>query len=496
MVRLTLLIVSLLGVFLLNACGGSNFQEPKYNNKDALEHKKGSFYGKAETVMIPEFNEKDEVVYKEPNKVFNDVDIAVDWDKKTVRIQAKVINKKKGSNNKPEDVVYEGQFNEEGIAYLKPKDSKLKSIAGVRCTDGCTKVVADIGVKHEVDGALKYEEQQFTVKDPNAEENTIKEDQNTLEEITNEIDPVGSNLVGPQNNNTERKLEKKPDFSNVVGSVVTTAISKDKSQKTKTVKTPTSKQAEKTKGVVAEAEPVEIDMDEPGVPSTLPSVIREGMMDSQEPEITLGQYSTSALFPYDLGAKYTGKALGFYSSRGSLIKGVDVAMDADEETGKNIGFHSIRNDKNYYGSGLLVKMIEEAGKKYAEISNGDFFEVNDLSKKGGGYVRPHSSHQNGLDADILLPHKGKSFDYGKVWKILKIFDSYGFIDVILLSQPRINSLCSYLKHSGEKDYQSLFHKLYKESGHTSHFHLRLQCTNHNIGCISATYTESKRGVCR
>lgn len=468
--------MSLLGVFLLNACGGNNLQQgPKYNNKEALEHKKGSFYGRAEISMVPEFNEKDEVVYKEPNKVFDDVDIAVDWDARTVRIKAKVINKKKGSSDKPQDVIYEGQFNEEGVAYLKPKDSKLKSIAGVRCTEGCTKVVADIGVKHEVGNGLKYEEQQFTVMDPHSKENTISEKESTVEEVVSEIDPVGSNLVGPRS--------KKVDFSDVIGGVITNA---------KVVGQPQKK--ELTKKV--EEEPVELDMDEPGVPSTLPSVINEEMMDRNDRDIKLGQYSPSKLFPYDLGEKYSGKALGFYSSHGSLVKGVDVAIDGDKETGKNIGFESIRNDKNYYGSGLLVKMIEEAGKKYAEISNGDYFEVNDLSKKGGGYVRPHSSHQNGLDVDILLPKKAKGYDYAKIWKILKIFDSFGFVDVILLSQRRINSLCGYLKISGEKDYQSLFHKLYRENSHTNHFHMRLQCTNHNIGCIPAKYMESKRGVCR
>jgi murein endopeptidase len=219
------------------------------------------------------------------------------------------------------------------------------------------------------------------------------------------------------------------------------------------------------------------------------------MIARKDQNIKLNQYSPSDLFPYDLGEKYSGKALGFYS-HGRLVNGVYVAIDVDKETKKNVGFKSIRNDKNYYGSGLLVKMIEEVGKRYAEISNGDVFEVNDLSKKGGGYVRPHGSHQNGLDVDILLPMRGKRYNYAKVWKVLKIFDSFGFMDVIFLSRTHINSLCRYLKTSGEKNYQSLFHKLYRDDSHTSHFHVRLQCTDHNIGCDIATYQESKRGVCR
>lgn len=474
MVRLALLIMSLLGVFLLNACGGNN--NSNIDARDAVLMQKGNFTAQAERVYITEVDESGKVRKKTQGNHFNpdNSNIQVDWDKKKVTFVTEV---KDAKTNQNEQVVLEGVFNDEGIAFLNPiNDSgkKHNAFAGVRCKDNtCSKLTIDVGVDVQKNGKLEFAQEQMDVTNPNPLK--IPE---ALEAPAQkvEIEPVGSGIKNTGD-------AKTPEVKEVKSAPVAIAP------------------------VAEEADDDEIiEMEEPGVPTILPSVLKPQMRNQQTGEIKLSDYSDSQLFPYNLGESYLGKSIGYYS-KGSLAKGTDI--NTNTSTKPLFGFLSIdRGDKVHFGSGLLVKTVEEAGKIYAKSVPGGKFEINDLSKQAGGpiysgkknrrgkYKLAHASHQNGLDADIRIPRNGSQYDYAKAWKIVKSFVQLGYVDAIFLNPIRMSGMCKYLKQSSEKNYSQIFAKLYKETGHTSHMHVRLKCTNHNIGCQPATYTKSKYGVCK
>lgn len=57
-------------------------------------------------------------------------------------------------------------------------------------------------------------------------------------------------------------------------------------------------------------------------------------------------------------------------------------------------------DSAFYGTQELVGLIRRAAERAQEERPGPRLLVGDLSRRGGGRLRPHSSHQNGRDADI------------------------------------------------------------------------------------------------
>ncbi len=263
-----------------------------------------------------------------------------------------------------------------------------------------------------------------------------------------------------------------------------------------------------------------VEGEDPAAPAAVPFLITEEMLNrAGDDTMRLADFHGSELFPLDLGPKYKGKAQGFYSrycarkakngkclknAYGALALGTDVAANLSSivrntKDQQGIGFRSVvRGDRIFYGSGLLVKMIEEVGKLYDRTYPKEFFKVNDLSKETGGKVKGHATHQNGLDVDIGIPLKTSGgYDYKKMWTIVKSFVDFGYVEVIFLNQARIVALCNYLQKN-EKDYQETFKKFYRESGHTTHMHVRLRCTPHN-DCIESSlqnYTAAKFGVCK
>jgi penicillin-insensitive murein endopeptidase len=478
-------------MFILNACGNGNLNHPaNIDNKEAINFKTGRTFGKAEVSVAPEIQDNGEAVYKEPKKILENANLEVDWDKKEVSFSALISVSETAGVEVKENVIFTGHFNDEGIAYLVPQNNKLKALVGVRCKDACDELVADITLRRTVDGRIEKEVRQLTLQNPKNE----KTPTDSSDDIVREIYPEGSSLT---------------DSSGLIPTIPALPVLPPQPKKIP-VKAPPILEKE-------EDEDAREEFDEPGIPSLLPGVVTDEMLDSDKPEDTkLSNYSGNSLFPIDLGVKYSGKSDGFYSryckdenrdkrtkrcrkySYGELLKGTDVAISGNKDTEPRIGFASIdRSDKVYYGSGFLVKMIEEAGKLFVKAMPGNLFEVNDLSKKAGGKVSPHASHQNGLDVDIRLPKLSNGrFDYKKAWVTLSSFVSLGYVDVVFLNPVRIKEFCSYLQKSGEKNYQSAFHKLYQETGHKTHMHVRLQCTNHNVGCMTAAYETRKYGVCK
>ncbi len=515
MVRLALLIVGLLGMFLLNACSGNARDTTNIDTKDAVFLQTGKFTGTLERVAVAEYDEaKQAVVKKEQPPVFTAEDsiIEVDWDSKKVKIETKIVNEL-NQDKKSEPIILEGQFNDEGIAFLFPinaKGKELRALGALRCKDNmCKNLTIDLGADIKRDGKASFEQEQMDIKNPSPLKVEVPESTGSGAEEIYEPESSGARNTGDATQGKEAELaEKKKEEVRIL-----------EAKKKAALEAVAAKNREQEEEEEEEEEDIH-EMFEPGTPAIktpsllTPAVERSEIRDRPDRAgIKFNDYSESKLFPYNLGEKYSGKAIGQYDN-GQLLKGTDIIggnINGDFNLAKAFGFSSIRRtDKVHYGSGFLVKMIEEAAKLHVKSFPKSFFEIDDTSKMAGGKItrsyktkkgkwvakKVHASHQNGLDADILLPKKGNKIDYQKAWSIVKSFASLGYVDVIFLNKNNINAMCRYLKSSNEKGYEKYFNRLYPESGHTSHLHMRLKCTNHNINCVSMAYTESKRAVCR
>jgi penicillin-insensitive murein endopeptidase len=157
--------------------------------------------------------------------------------------------------------------------------------------------------------------------------------------------------------------------------------------------------------------------------------------------------------------------------------------------------------EQHYGSGLLVATIKKASLRFQEMyGNKDLIRVNALSKKGGGALGGHSSHQNGLDADIVymgeskwgtvLDKRGevkKDFDIEKNYQFFKILVATGYVNRIFVDQKIKKSMCGWVKSQGLMDEaKDVLTALRAYSGHDDHFHLRLKCSPYYPLCRDQT----------
>ncbi len=105
------------------------------------------------------------------------------------------------------------------------------------------------------------------------------------------------------------------------------------------------------------------------------------------------------------------RSLG-YPWHGSLLHGVQLKQSsyiryAGEYT----------RSTNFFGTRELVQLVERAAKRVARRLPGAKLSVGELSRKSGGEIHGHSSHENGRDVDLAFYMKnGKGVP----------FEPYGF----------------------------------------------------------------------
>lgn len=170
------------------------------------------------------------------------------------------------------------------------------------------------------------------------------------------------------------------------------------------------------------------------------------------------------------------------------------------------GYQVIRTKrKRNYGNQLMIEYIRDLSRKFNKIYNSNLL-IADISKKQGGPIPyDHSSHQIGLDADILLFHKfqhekiysrneiqelepvsvlddsKKSIDFSK-WshlngELLKTAAKDSDVNKIFINPVIKKHLCSVYPN------QPWLKKLRPWWGHDGHFHVRLRCPDNNHKCV-------------
>lgn len=118
--------------------------------------------------------------------------------------------------------------------------------------------------------------------------------------------------------------------------------------------------------------------------------------------------------------------------------------------------------------------------------------VNDIGKQHGGYLRPHRSHQSGLDVDVGLYYldgegswaprgkqKTRAIDLGANWQVLRAVATLTDVKVVLVDQKIQKLLYDYALATGEN--KAFLDSIFKGGKkalvqharrHRDHFHVR------------------------
>lgn len=185
-------------------------------------------------------------------------------------------------------------------------------------------------------------------------------------------------------------------------------------------------------------------------------------------------------------------------NRGRLIGGVQVTSNDD---------FTVRNPDRAYATSHAALVLRRAMADFRRRSGyrGTVL-VADISKRGGGRLRPHRSHQTGRDIDIRLPKlegipAGKypsmdEIDWVATWHMVAAFVDTGEVEYIFLdyrrqrrlyraarrlgvSEDRLRQVMQYPR--GPKATQGIVRH---SKGHTIHMHVRIKCAEDAPSCVS------------
>lgn len=166
-----------------------------------------------------------------------------------------------------------------------------------------------------------------------------------------------------------------------------------------------------------------------------------------------------------------------------------------------------RSQELAYGHPALVLMLRRSARDIARSVRGSKMFVGDLSKKYGGPLSGHRSHQSGRDADVayyMLDKNGKpirakrfvtfggdgkardgsglQFDDRRNWLLVQswVRDKRAGISHVFTSRALRKRLLAYAqKHKAYRKYHAEAAKLLKQpkraSAHADHFHVRISC---------------------
>ena len=205
---------------------------------------------------------------------------------------------------------------------------------------------------------------------------------------------------------------------------------------------------------------------------------------------------------------------GFYA-KGSL-QGAS-ALSAD-----GIGYvHLFSSRGRFYASeGLISILGQAAGSVAAKFNGGERLQVGDLSAPHGGQITGHSSHQNGLDVDVVYyrinhqeqaPEPADGFhehfvkdgrisinlDQRRTWLFIKTIAATGRLNRIFMDPIIKAALCKYAS-TAESDLAgtaTVLKFLRPLEGHDDHMHLRFTCPAGSPHCIGQDPVPSDGSGC-
>ncbi|MBC7711821.1 MAG: penicillin-insensitive murein endopeptidase [Rhizobacter sp.] len=197
------------------------------------------------------------------------------------------------------------------------------------------------------------------------------------------------------------------------------------------------------------------------------------------------------------------EAIGYYSS-GKL-------KDGDSIIERGTPVHKLFMQRGrFFGTQIMQDTISDAADFVRQTyPDAEQLQIGDIAQKGGGVLKEHGSHQNGLDADIVYLTKNKKLQSqnaafweeefvknGVVSENLDLERSLNLFRYLVTTHPveRIfvdvaikKAFCTYAKKNNlltDKDYVEALRRLRVEDLHTNHFHMRLTCPKTDMSCKS------------
>lgn len=214
-----------------------------------------------------------------------------------------------------------------------------------------------------------------------------------------------------------------------------------------------------------------------------------------KPEVTVVP-ARVALDVNDEQNRPTDQAVGGYSGGGKLENASTLDFDGDYH------YFSKPQERQNYATYDLVRVVKLlAAKIYKEIFPGIKIRINDFSARKGGYLPPHKGHQNGLEADIgyLTVNSDKkqpqhamlngkwlgTMKMKEMWSVFKFLAASDRVSLFYVNKAIKPRFCSYASSQGELNSEKgklALSKMTAISSHTSHFHLRMECSRYNPRC--------------
>ena len=168
--------------------------------------------------------------------------------------------------------------------------------------------------------------------------------------------------------------------------------------------------------------------------------------------------------------------------------------------------YTLANPVNTWGTVYMNDLIVAAAEEMAIlIPDADPILIGDISKKGGGPLPPHISHNQGIDADIGLYRKGgvlgtggftdltaANIDFEASWLLIKSLLDSDRVEFILLDGHVISMIKEWTIENGRltrDEAEQVFPRegtprLWEHTGyvrhannHRDHIHVRVRCEN-------------------
>jgi penicillin-insensitive murein endopeptidase len=167
----------------------------------------------------------------------------------------------------------------------------------------------------------------------------------------------------------------------------------------------------------------------------------------------------------------------------------------------------------HFGTAELVTLLVAGAQAVAAVAPGSQLVVGDLSREGGGRIRPHRSHRSGRDVDIgfyvidaqarAVPagpgfvsmsnalvglHRGGvyAFDVARNWVLIEALLTHPEVQpqYIFVANPIVSALLAYgRRRHASADVMQRAEAIMRQprgSPHRSHFHVRIFCPRDDV----------------
>lgn len=170
-------------------------------------------------------------------------------------------------------------------------------------------------------------------------------------------------------------------------------------------------------------------------------------------------------------------------NRGTLIN--PVALEGAD------GIEVMNRERNFGTRVTVDSLIAAVAEVRARFPNTPALRVGDISRSQGGYIRPHRSHQNGLDVDLgyyyssdvrwYTKANAANLDRERTWALVKALIAQGTVEYLFMDRSIQALLREHALARGEAPewIDAIFQKAPRTEavirhtwGHLTHFHVR------------------------